>query len=150
MSMFNKRVATTLTMSCFIAAALSACGSSQTPQAACGVANVAGAKLLPELHSAIMETSADPAGTLKKFQAAADSFRGDTQSVTHAKVKADVDVVSKDLDNLIEAIKDVEAAGKAGKSQDDLHDLVVTHVQPLANTFQQDWNDKLGATCSAP
>lgn len=149
MHVFKKSIVSTALMSGFIAVAVSACGGQQSPLTACATSSAAGAKLLPDLHAAIMETSSDPAGTLKKFQDATDSFRDATKSVSNAQVKAQLDVVNKDLDSLINAIKDIDAAAKSGKSQDDLHDMVVEKVQPLANTFQQDWNEKLSAACGA-
>jgi hypothetical protein len=150
MYFFKKKHISALLMSGFAAIALSACGGQQTAAQACTTINVAGGALLPELHSAAMETSSDPAGTLKKFQTMADSFKGATKSVTHTKAKAAVDALNKDLDGIIVVVKDIHAAGKSGKSQDDLHQMVVDRMQPLLNTFQEDWNNQLGAACSAP
>ncbi|MFZ0869841.1 MAG: hypothetical protein WAM90_03835 [Rhodanobacter sp.] len=150
MHIFKKRHISALLMSGAVAIALSACGGQQTAAQACTTINVAGATLLPDLHSAAMSTSSDPAGTLKKFQAMSDSFRDATKSVTNVKAKAAVDTLNKDLDSIVTIVKDIDAAGKSGKSQDDLHQMVVDRLQPVFNTFQEDWNNQLGAACSAP
>lgn len=150
MQTFKKSHLSAILMSGFVAIALSACGAQQSAAQACTTINVAGASLLPELHSAAMETSSDPSGTLKKFQAMSDSFKDATKSVTNTKAKGAVDALNKDLDGIITIIKDIDAAGKSGKSQDDLHQMVVDRLQPVFNTFQDDWNNQLGAACSAP
>ena len=119
----------------------------QSASEACNVVNRAGGKLLPEIGNAIQNTSADPSGTLKRFQTAATDFKTATASVGNPKVKEAKDLVSQDLDKMITTIGAVEAAGKAGKSRDDLRDMVREKLQPLANTFQSDWNNKLSTAC---
>lgn len=126
--------------------ALSACGA-QSAADACNVVNKAGAKLLPEIGSAIEDTSSDPSGTLKRFQTAAADFKTGTASIGNPQVKEAKDLMLSNLDKMITSITEVEAAGKAGKSQDELHVMVLKKLQPLANTFQNDWNTKLAAAC---
>ncbi len=127
--------------------ALSACGGKQSAASACTLINSAAAKLLPEMHSSIMNASADPSGTQKKFQTLADDFRASMKAVTNPEAKAAAEVVAQDLDKMLVTMGQIATAGKAGKSQDDLHEMVVEQLQPLANTFQNDWNTKLGAVC---